>query len=51
MEITRLMSSDARDFFASAIEDVEQMREFLNEKTKSNKPERDFSSLDEMSQT
>jgi hypothetical protein len=50
LDVTRLVSRNARTFFTSAIDDVELMREYLNEAT-GYQQTREFASLEEMALT
>ena len=51
LDVTRLVSRNARTFFTAAIDDVELLREFLNEATGHQTRSSDFASLAEMAQT
>jgi hypothetical protein len=51
LDVTRLVSRNARTFFTAAIDDVELLREFLNEATGHQTRTSDFASLDMMAQT
>jgi hypothetical protein len=51
LDVTRLVSTNARNFFQSAIEDVEQMREYATETALYGNWTSDFASLEAMSQT
>ncbi|CAB9514302.1 activated protein kinase catalytic subunit alpha-1 [Seminavis robusta] len=51
LDVTRLVSTNARNFFSSAIEDVELMREYVSEFAHSGNWTSEFRSLQEMGQT
>ncbi|CAB9529589.1 Receptor-type guanylate cyclase gcy [Seminavis robusta] len=51
LDVTRLVSTNARNFFAEAIDDVELMREYLSESALTANWTSDFDSLDELAAT